>query len=84
MKIKSSIELHSASNSGGTMEDMIDGEADEAGDDDEKYIDAFGTLALRDGGAATFYGRSAGQESLLIVSPSLSSASLIMNNFQKN
>jgi len=83
MKIKSSIELHSASNSGGTMEDMIDGEADEAGDDDEKYIDAFGTLALRDGGAATFYGRSAGQESLLIVSPSLSSASLIMNNFQK-
>ena len=49
------------------MEDMIDGEADED-DDDEKYIDTFGTLAIRDGGAATFYGRSAGQESLLIVS----------------
>ena len=78
MKIKSSIELHSASNAGGTMEDMMDGEAEEDGDE-EDYIDAFGTLAIRGGGAATFYGRSAGQESLLIVSHHFTSASLIMN-----
>ncbi len=67
MKIRSSIELHSASTIGGTLEEIIGGEADEEGDD-ENYIDTFGTLAIRDGGAATFYGRSAGQESLLIVS----------------
>ena len=31
-------------------------------DDEPAYIDAFGTLAVRDDGAATFYGRSAGSE----------------------
>ncbi|TDL27742.1 hypothetical protein BD410DRAFT_327726 [Rickenella mellea] len=30
------------------------------------YIDAFGTLAIRNDGAETFYGRSAGSESLLL------------------
>ncbi|KAF7325243.1 Fungal-trans domain-containing protein [Mycena kentingensis (nom. inval.)] len=34
-------------------------------DNVEEYIDAFGTLAIREDGAATFYGRSAGSESLL-------------------
>jgi hypothetical protein len=69
LKIKSSIELHSASTTGpGVPEEGLEAEFEEDGDE-EKYIDAFGTLAIRDGGAATFYGRSAGQESLLIVSP---------------
>ena len=68
LKIKSSIELHSASITGSVVpEDVLEAEEEEDGDE-EKYIDAFGTLAIRDGGAATFYGRSAGQESLLIVS----------------
>jgi hypothetical protein len=59
LKIKSSIELHSA----------VD---DDAGKDrseeteESQYIDAFGTLAIRDDGAATFYGRSAGSEVRLI------------------
>ncbi|KAF8909644.1 hypothetical protein CPB84DRAFT_1765097 [Gymnopilus junonius] len=60
LKIKSSIELHSASsasNEGGTRPN----EDDEDGNG-EQYIDAFGTLAIRDDGAATFYGRSAGSE----------------------
>ena len=68
LKIKSSIELHSASTIGPMIpEEGLEADAGEE-EDEEKYIDAFGTLALRDGGAATFYGRSAGQESLLIVS----------------
>ena len=68
LKIKSSIELHSASTIGSVIpEEGLEAEAEEE-EDEEKYIDAFGTLAIRDGGAATFYGRSAGQESLLIVS----------------
>jgi hypothetical protein len=67
LKIKSSIELHSASIGPVVPENALEAEAEEDGDD-EKYIDTFGTLAIRDGGAATFYGRSAGQESLLIVS----------------
>lgn len=81
MKIKSSLELHSASTIGpdgtpipilspGSGEASISatpGDGEEEDEDEEKYIDAFGTLAIRDDGAATFYGRSAGQESLLIV-----------------
>jgi len=71
LKIKSSIELHSASITGSLVpEDILEAEEEEDGDD-EQYIDAFGTLAIRNGGAATFYGRSAGQESLLIVSRDL-------------
>ncbi|KAF8065271.1 fungal-specific transcription factor domain-containing protein [Lyophyllum atratum] len=59
LKIKSSIELHSAvegGEEGGREEDVEESQA----------IDAFGTLAIRDDGVATFYGRSAGSESLLI------------------
>lgn len=55
LKIKSSIELHSA----------VEGEDGSVASDEveeSQYIDAFGTLAIRDDGAATFYGRSAGSE----------------------
>jgi hypothetical protein len=55
MKIKSSIELHSAVEG----EDALPGQEDT---EESQYIDAFGTLAIRDDGAATFYGRSAGSE----------------------
>ena len=57
LTIKSSIELHSATQTG---EDSVD--PDQVEVDDEQYIDAFGTLAIHDDGAATFYGRSAGSE----------------------
>ncbi|KAL0946244.1 hypothetical protein HGRIS_012501 [Hohenbuehelia grisea] len=59
LQVKSSIELHSAV-------DSEDGPADQEEIEESQYIDAFGTLAIHDDGAATFYGRSAGQESLLI------------------
>lgn len=55
LKIKSSIELHSAAEGkegAGSAEEV----------EESQYIDAFGTLAIRDDGAATFYGRSAGSE----------------------
>lgn len=55
LKIKSSIELHAAVN--GEESGLPQEEAE-----DSQYIDAFGTLAIRDDGAATFYGRSAGSE----------------------
>ncbi|KAJ7120976.1 fungal-specific transcription factor domain-containing protein [Mycena epipterygia] len=71
LKIKSSIELHSAVegaddgahlNGGGGG----GGEGGSNSEEWEEYIDAFGTLAIREDGAATFYGRSAGSESLLM------------------
>ncbi|OJT03642.1 hypothetical protein TRAPUB_5670 [Trametes pubescens] len=67
--IKSGLELHSASrfaggSGGGGME--APGEGEEEEEEEVQYIDAFGTLAVRDDGAATFYGRSAGSESLLL------------------
>ncbi len=56
LQIKSIIDLHSA----------IEQEANEnegSGEHDEnRILDTFGTLALRDDGASTFYGRSAGHE----------------------
>jgi hypothetical protein len=55
LKIKSSIELHSAADGKG-----VAGMPEEV--EESQYIDAFGTLAIRDDGAATFYGRSAGSE----------------------
>ncbi|KAH9474722.1 putative transcriptional regulatory protein C1F7.11c [Psilocybe cubensis] len=61
LKIKSSIELHSASGAAGEDPPAQDG-AEEDEDGNAEYIDAFGTLAIRDDGAATFYGRSAGSE----------------------
>jgi len=64
LKIKSSIELHSAI-------DSEAGELREEETEDSQYIDAFGTLAVRDDGAATFYGRSAGSE-VSFMSPTFS------------
>ncbi|KAF4603107.1 hypothetical protein EYR38_003512 [Pleurotus pulmonarius] len=58
LQIKSSIDLHSAVES-------QDGPVEQEDVDESQYIDSFGTLAIRDDGAATFYGRSAGSESLL-------------------
>ncbi|KAI9458513.1 hypothetical protein HD554DRAFT_2029584 [Boletus coccyginus] len=56
LEVKSIIDLHVA-----VDEDKIR-KTDDHVDDDSQYIEAFGTLALRDDGAATFYGRSAGSE----------------------
>lgn len=56
LEVKSIIDLHVAVN-----EDKVQKTPDGA-DDESQYIEAFGTLALRDDGAATFYGRSAGSE----------------------
>ncbi|KAG6857509.1 hypothetical protein H0H87_002134 [Tephrocybe sp. NHM501043] len=60
LKIKSIIELHAA----GEGDERLRPKEEET--EESQTIDAFGTLAIRDDGAATFYGRSAGQESLLI------------------
>lgn len=57
LEVKSVIDLHVA-----VDEDKIRKAAADRTDDDSQYIEAFGTLALRDDGAATFYGRSAGSE----------------------
>ncbi len=55
LEIKSGLELHSARN--GKLNEQQNPQEEEG-----QYIDAFGTLAVRDDGAATFYGRSAGSE----------------------
>lgn len=60
LKIKSGLELHSAAHLQGRVAHSDDG--GEQGDEESQYIDAFGTLAVRDDGAAMFYGRSAGSE----------------------
>ncbi|KAI9068189.1 hypothetical protein FKP32DRAFT_1609038 [Trametes sanguinea] len=65
LKIKSGLELHSASQlaggsgGGGGIEIQ---ESEEPETEEAQYVEAFGTLAMRDDGAATFYGRSAGSE----------------------
>ncbi|EED78793.1 predicted protein [Postia placenta Mad-698-R] len=64
LKIKSGLELHSAAHLQGRVAHSDDD--GEQGDEESQYIDAFGTLAVRDDGAAMFYGRSAGSESLLL------------------
>lgn len=61
LDIKSSLELHSA-RTGRTNDPQT---SQEEGSD---YLDSFGTLAVRDDGAATFFGRSAGSEVRFIVS----------------
>lgn len=61
LKVKSIIELHAAVHD---EEPSTKSPPEEI--DDSQYIDAFGTLALRDDGASTFYGRSAGSEVTLI------------------
>ncbi|RDX52322.1 hypothetical protein OH76DRAFT_207245 [Lentinus brumalis] len=63
LKIKSGLELHVAAE-GTSLEPL--NEHDAESEEEPPYIDAFGTLAVRDDGAATFYGRSAGSESLLL------------------
>ncbi|KAJ7777955.1 fungal-specific transcription factor domain-containing protein [Mycena maculata] len=69
LKIKSSIELHSAveGEEGNVNLSLGGGDGGTETEECEEYIDAFGTLAIREDGAATFYGRSAGSESLLMV-----------------
>ena len=66
LNIKSGLELHSASELGASelQRERSGGEGPTREDEEEEstYIDAFGTLAVRDDGAATFYGRSAGSE----------------------
>ena len=75
LAIKSSIELHSATQGGaGPGEDgVVPDEVVEP--DEEQYMDAFGTLAIHDDGGATFYGRSAGSEvsllSVIMIVPNL-------------
>jgi hypothetical protein len=54
-QIKSIIDLHSAIEQANEDEGMVE-------HDDSRVLDTFGTLALRDDGASTFYGRSAGHE----------------------
>lgn len=64
LQIKSILELHGAFN-GDSGKSKTQKQEEEI-DAESQYIDAFGTLAIRDDGATTFYGRSAGSESLLI------------------
>ena len=62
MQIKSSLELHSAVEDHDKETVTTVGKVEEEDTEETGYIDAFGTLAIRDDGAATFYGRSAGSE----------------------
>ncbi|KAI0942941.1 hypothetical protein AcV7_002222 [Taiwanofungus camphoratus] len=67
LKIKSGLELHSAIHRLGDVDGEGEGEGEQEGQheaetEESQYIDAFGTLAVRDDGGATFYGRSAGSE----------------------
>ena len=55
LQVKSIIDLHSAIEQANENEGIVD-------HDDNRVLDTFGTLALRDDGASTFYGRSAGHE----------------------
>ncbi|KAG6864280.1 hypothetical protein C0991_010850 [Blastosporella zonata] len=74
LKTKSIIELHAA----GEGEEGLQPKEEDA--KEGQTIDAFGTLAIRDDGAATFYGRSAGQESLLIGKEAAATASTSQSN----
>lgn len=82
LRIKSGLELHSASAMGGeTSRRRVEAKEEEEAEEEEEDEDdgtggaggsenalmyAFGTLAVRDDGAATFYGRSAGSEVSII------------------
>ena len=61
LQIKSIIDLHSAIEQAGENEEAIE-------QGDNRVLDNFGTLALRDDGASTFYGRSAGHEVRILFS----------------
>ncbi|KAF7342041.1 Fungal-trans domain-containing protein [Mycena venus] len=87
LKIKSSIELHSAVDGAedGSHPNGNGANGSGEGEDFEEYIDAFGTLAIREDGAATFYGRSAGSESLLMgEGPSAASSPIIPHTVSSN
>jgi len=56
LDIKSIIDLHAA------IDEETSSKSKHELDADSQYIEAFGTLAVRDDGAATFYGPSAGSE----------------------
>lgn len=56
LDIKSIIDLHAA------IDEETAGKSKHEVDDNSQYIESFGTLAIRDDGAATFYGPSAGSE----------------------
>lgn len=60
LQIKSIIELHGAFD-GEPGKAKLEKQEEEV-DAESQYIDAFGTMAIRDDGATTFYGRSAGSE----------------------
>ncbi|THH32859.1 hypothetical protein EUX98_g1327 [Antrodiella citrinella] len=62
LDIKSGLTLHSAPN----LRQSLEARSEDTQEEETTYVDAFGTLAVRDDGAATFYGRSAGTESLLL------------------
>lgn len=57
LDVKSMIDLHSAVDRPPPDETQPD-----ADEDASDALDIFGTLAVREGGGSTFYGRSAGQE----------------------
>ncbi len=65
LQIKSIIDLHSAIERTVENEETIE-------DDNGRLLDVFGTLALRDDGASTFYGRSAGHEVSILFLPNTS------------
>lgn len=71
MKIKSSIDLHSAA----IEAQQYSAEGQDVSDDTQ-LLDSVGTLTIRDDGAASFYGPTAGHESLLMVCQSLSHISV--------
>ena len=71
LRIESVLELHAAAELPPDEHEMllppslVQAAADDWGDEPDAappLVDALGTLALRDDGAATFYGRSAGSE----------------------
>jgi hypothetical protein len=60
LDIKSIIDLHAA------VDEETAGKSRQV-DHESQYIEAFGTLAIRDDGAATFYGPSAGSEVGIVI-----------------
>ncbi|KAI0783269.1 fungal-specific transcription factor domain-containing protein [Abortiporus biennis] len=60
--VKSVLELHAATHSSVSTGSVVEQVVEE----DTQFVDTFGTLAVREDGASTFYGRSAGTESLLL------------------
>lgn len=70
LQIKSIIDLHSAIEQANENEETAEW-------DDSRVLDTFGTLALRDDGASTFYGRSAGHEVRILIWMSISNFNCI-------